>query len=61
LLLYCYHYDPHTGKYSMMVLNVLRLAGVATVAVIAGFIATMWNRDRRKQKRVAAGAPPVTQ
>jgi protein SCO1/2 len=61
LLLYCYHYDPHTGKYSMMVLNVLRLAGVATVALIGGYIAVMWNRDRRKLKRAVASAPSVTQ
>jgi protein SCO1/2 len=59
LLLYCYHYDPHTGKYSMMVLNVLRLAGVATVVLIGGFITMMWRRERRAPKRTAAGAPPV--
>ena len=61
LLLYCYHYDPHTGKYSMMVLNVLRLAGVATVALIGGFIAVMWSRDRRKPKHAVAIGPPVGQ
>jgi len=61
LLLYCYHYDPHSGKYSMAVMNVLRLAGVATVALIGGFIAVMWGRDRRKQKHPAASAPTVTQ
>ena len=38
VLLYCYHYDPHSGKYSMVVMNVLRLAGVVTVALIGGFI-----------------------
>ena len=58
VLLYCYHYDPHSGKYSMVVMNVLRLAGVVTVALIGGFIATMWGLDRRKSKtprRRAAG------
>ena len=61
VLLYCYHYDPHSGKYSMVVLNVLRLAGVVTVALIGGFIVTMWSLDRRKSKRAAAPAPPATQ
>jgi len=61
LLLYCYHYDPHSGKYSMTVMNVLRLAGVATVALIGGFIAVMWGRDRRKQKHAVASVPTVTQ
>jgi protein SCO1/2 len=57
LLLYCYHYDPHSGKYSMMVLNVLRLAGGVTVAVIAGFVAVMWARDRRKRNHEAVATP----
>lgn len=54
VLLYCYHYDPATGKYSMVVMNVLRLAGITTLAIAGGFIAVMLNRDRRKQKGAAA-------
>jgi len=61
LILYCYHYDPHTGKYSMVVMNVLRVAGVATVALIGGFIGIMWRRERRKQKDAVASAPLATQ
>jgi protein SCO1 len=60
VLLYCYHYDPHAGRYSMVVMNVLRLAGVATVAVIVGFIGLMWIRDRRTSKHAAAAPPPVS-
>jgi protein SCO1/2 len=61
VLLYCYHYDPHSGKYSMVVMNVLRLGGVLTVALIAGFIVTMWGRDRRKSKNAAADGPRASQ
>jgi protein SCO1/2 len=61
VLLYCYHYDPHSGKYSMVVMNVLRLAGVVTVALIGGFIVAMWSLDRRKSMRAAAAAPPAPQ
>jgi len=61
LLLYCYHYDPHSGKYSMIVMNVLRLAGVATVMLIGGFIGLMWVRDRRKLKNAAALSPSMPQ
>jgi protein SCO1/2 len=60
VLLYCYHYDPHSGKYSMIVMNVLRLAGAATVLLIVGFIGLMWIRDRRKLK-TAALAPSGSQ
>ncbi len=31
LLLFCYHYDPVTGKYGLLITNVIKLAGVATV------------------------------
>jgi protein SCO1/2 len=61
LLLYCYHYDPHSGKYSMIVMNVLRLAGVGTVALMLGLIGLMWIRDRRTLKNAAAVSPSISQ
>ena len=45
LLLYCYHYDPATGKYGLVLMNVLRLAGVVTVVCIGGFILIMRRRE----------------
>ena len=35
LLLFCYHYDPHTGKYGLLISRVVRGAGLFTVALIA--------------------------
>jgi protein SCO1/2 len=34
LLLYCYHYDPATGKYGAAVMKIMRIAGVITVLAI---------------------------
>ena len=34
LLLYCFHYDPATGKYGATVMNIVRLAGLLTIAGI---------------------------
>jgi protein SCO1/2 len=34
ILLFCYHYDPATGKYSVLVTRILKAAGVFTVLVI---------------------------
>jgi protein SCO1/2 len=31
VLLFCYHYDPHTGKYGLLISRVIQLAGVLTV------------------------------
>jgi protein SCO1/2 len=39
LLLFCYHYDPATGKYTLMITNVLRGATIATVLALGAFIA----------------------
>lgn len=45
LLLYCFHYDPESGRYGLMVMNLVRLGGVLTVLFIGGFILLMRRRD----------------
>jgi len=49
LLLYCYHYDPSTGKYGFQILSVLRLAAIATVLGMGlmGFV--FWRRNKVKK------------
>jgi protein SCO1/2 len=47
VLLYCFHYDPTTGKYALVVMNALRLAGIVTVALLATFMIVMFRRDFR--------------
>jgi len=47
VLLYCYHYDPITGKYGVVIMNVIRLAGLATVAVLGLFMIVMFRREQR--------------
>jgi protein SCO1/2 len=51
LLLYCYHYNPLTGKYGLVIMGALRLAGLATVLAIGTFIVTMLRRERRASNR----------
>ena len=53
LLLLCYQYDPETGKYGFAIMTTLRLAGIATVAVLGSFIVVMLRRDRRKPSNIA--------
>jgi protein SCO1/2 len=48
LLLYCYHYDPMTGRYGFLVMRALRVAGVATVLALTAFIGLLIRRDRRR-------------
>ncbi|HWP59568.1 MAG TPA: SCO family protein [Candidatus Acidoferrales bacterium] len=56
LLLLCYEYDPATGKYGLVILNSLRLSGIATVAALAAFVACMLRRERQKNRARAGGA-----
>ena len=47
LLLYCFHYDPESGRYGLMVMNLVRLGGIVTVLGVAGFIVLMRRRESR--------------
>jgi protein SCO1/2 len=44
-LLYCFHYDPATGKYGLIISNVMRIAGVATMLVLGIFLFLMFKRE----------------
>ena len=48
LLLYCYHYDPSTGKYGFAVLRAMRIGGIATILGMGlmGFV--FWRRNKKK-------------
>ena len=48
LLLYCFHYDPATGKYGLAILRVLRLAAIATVLGLGAMGFVFWRRNKRK-------------
>jgi protein SCO1/2 len=46
VLLYCFQYDPKTGKYSASILNIVRIAGLVTLLAITGLIVTISLRRR---------------
>jgi protein SCO1 len=50
LLLFCYHYDPMTGRYGFVIMRALRIAAVATVLLLGAFIAVMIRRDRARPR-----------
>lgn len=53
-LLLCYHYDPTTGKYGLVINNVIRLLCFLTVAVLGSFMFVMMRRERRLARAAAA-------
>jgi protein SCO1/2 len=58
LMLYCYHYDPATGKYGAIVMNIVRLAGGVTVFLIAGLLLVLRRRSGRGGHR---GTPRIAE
>jgi len=57
LLLYCYHYDPMTGRYGVYIMRTLRIAGVLTVLLIATFIIVMVRREKSERLNSLAWNP----
>jgi protein SCO1/2 len=55
-LLYCYQYDPATGKYGLIVMNVLRAAGGLTVLLLGLFMAVMFLRERKRGAKMSRAA-----
>ena len=53
LLLFCFHYDPATGRYSRLALNAVRVGGVLTLAVLVAFVGLMLRRDAKRARRPA--------
>jgi protein SCO1/2 len=56
LLLFCFHYDPQTGRYGALAINSVRLGGILTVAALSTFVVIMLRRERRTQQTAAAVA-----
>lgn len=48
VLLYCFQYDPATGKYSLLIMRVLRILGVFTVLILVGLILLLQRSSRRR-------------
>jgi protein SCO1/2 len=45
-LLFCYQYNPHAGRYSAAIMNVIQAAAVLTVLALGGFIFFMRRREK---------------
>jgi protein SCO1/2 len=56
LLLYCYHYDPATGKYGAAVMKVMRVAGVITMLGIVAMLLLLKGRNPKVMKAKTGGA-----
>ncbi len=54
LLLFCFHYDPATGKYGAVAMNMVRFGGASFVLIGGTFLLIMFRRDFRADKKSLA-------
>ncbi len=46
ILLFCYHYDPHTGKYGLLISRLIQAGGLLTVLAIGIMMLIFFRRER---------------
>ena len=56
LLLYCYHYDPATGRYGVAIMRVMRVAGVLTILGILAMVLLLKSRHPQLTSVKTGGA-----
>lgn len=54
VLLFCYHFDPESAKYTPFALGLLRVVGAATALLLGGFVVISLRRDSRKKGKQSA-------
>ena len=48
ILLFCYHYDPSTGKYGALVMRIVRVSGAGFVLVCGTFLWIVFRREKAR-------------
>ena len=51
ILLYCFHYDPRSGKYGLLVTRLIQAGGVLTMLLLGGFIGLNLMRERKDHQK----------
>ena len=51
ILLFCYHYDPASGKYGAAVMNLLRATAALVLAMLIVSLTMLWRRDIRRDRQ----------
>jgi protein SCO1/2 len=55
ILLFCYHYDPKIGAYTMFAMNFMRGGAVLTIALLAWYLTWMFRTERRRAHAIKEG------
>jgi protein SCO1/2 len=64
IVLYCYHYDPRTGRYGAIVSRVIQVSGAFTLLIFGGILIFLFRTDTNSRidaDQFSAEHTPVTQ
>ncbi len=56
VFLYCYHYDPATGKYGAVISRILKLSGLATILLIGGMVLILFRSGAHSKGKEQHGS-----
>jgi protein SCO1/2 len=48
ILQFCFHYDPTQGKYTLAIINILKVAGIFTVLGIAALVYYLMRKEKQQ-------------
>ena len=51
VLLFCFHYDPESGRYGLAAFNLMRAGGLLTLVLLGGMLSVYWGRERRRARK----------
>ena len=54
VLLFCFHYDATQGKYTLAIVNIIKIAGCLTVLMLAGIIYLLMRKDKKRPESWAS-------
>jgi protein SCO1/2 len=57
LVLYCYHYDPVSGKYTAAVMNLVRAGCLAGMLALGLFLVISFRREARAFRPLPSAGP----
>ncbi len=55
ILLYCYHYDASAGRYTPVVMNIMRTGALLSAVVLATLLGTFWLWEHRRKRMTTVG------
>ena len=55
ILLFCYHYDPSVGSYTVFAMNLMRGGGVLAVGLLAWYITWMLRAEKKRMATIKEG------